>query len=160
MSKLRTGAPDWLPRGLVNELEGRLWHATNASALKMIVQDGFIGISAASKYPNGFCRGIGAVSLFDFCYPDPPPYMTHWSQWISREPSQPSYWLEVDRELAQSSILDPERLLQRWRDERAADKMRIIAGIESAHLGPLPIDHVRRALKISHPQFTVIPKLK
>ena len=159
MSSKRNGTPDWLSTDLVSELDGCLWHATTSEAFEKIVSEGFIKIPDQSKYSNGFCRGIGAISLFDLRYPDPPPYISHWSEWISRNPLKPSYWFEVDRELTKSSVLSPTELLKRWRIEQNSERVRIIAGIESAHIGPLPLSHTRRTLKISYPHFEVIQRL-
>jgi len=156
MRESRAGAPTWLDANLVSELNGHLWHATNEKAFEQIVQDGFVRVPAQAKYANGFCRGIGAVSLFDLGCLDPPPYNSHWSQWISDDPQVASYWLEVDRELARASILDPKKLLDRWKVEQRSDAIRIMAGIESAHIGPLPLSNVRRVVRINHPKWTVI----
>ena len=109
-----------------------------------------------ATYANGFCRGIGAVSLFDLACPDPPPYVSHWTQWISRNPLQPSYWFEVDRELAESAIVEPELLRERWKNEWRDDAVRIIAGIESAHIGSIPIGHISQIIEIRFPEWKIL----
>jgi hypothetical protein len=148
MSELRPDAPTWLPADLIRELDGGLWHATDGHGFQSIAYDGKISPSAKAKYPNGFCRGIGAISLFDLSFPDPPPSAAHWSQWISRESEGPSYWLEIDRDKARPRVLNPMELLERWKREQSFEKMRIIARIESAHIGPIPLDCVKRVLVI------------
>lgn len=121
-------------------MKGRLWHATSPEALRSILRQAMIRPDAAPIYPNGFCRTIGAVSLFDLTNTEVPPGASHWSQWF-RGPGETSYWLEIDRASVANALLSPVELLARW-----CGRTRIIAGVEAGHLGPIPLEHVSAIL--------------
>lgn len=89
VNDLRPNVPTWLPSDLVRELDGRLWHATDELGFKGIISHGQITAAAKAKYQNGFCRGIGAVSLFDLSYPDPRhPQLTGLNGLVGRQKGQ------------------------------------------------------------------------
>lgn len=144
----RDGAPDWIDTGLLNELDGRLWHATSAAAYWGILAEKFILASAPGKY-NGFAKRIGGVSLFDLAWPDPRPPISHWSQWLSFADQDVWYWLEIDRIKAAEQILSPDKALEHWRGIEPGEGGLIIGGIEAVHLGPVAIAHVTRTMEIS-----------
>lgn len=147
----RPGTPQWVEPVLAGALDGRLWHATDLLGWKGIRADGAIRPDARVNYPNAFCRSIGAVSLFDLSQPDASPPAAHWSQWLG-SPSEDKVrlWLEVDREQVRGQLLDPDETLKRWRtalDEHSTS-LRLIGGIEAAHVGEIPLVHVVRVLRI------------
>lgn len=152
----RPGTPDWVDDGLVAELDGNLWHATNRFACKQILRDGYIKSDAPATYENGFCRSLGAISLFDLSCADPGPPISHWCQWICRDPKEPSYWFEVNRKLAASGLIGSEVLLNRWREKSHGSGGLILAGIEAAFIGRLHLDQLLRIIEIRGNRWRVI----
>lgn len=148
----RPGAPEWISEKLLALLDGRLWHAADEAGWAGIWRDGAIRHDGPARFPNAFCRSIGAVSLFDLAQPDAaiPQAATHWSAWLGLHDDAPRYWLEVDREAAGSAILSPSDVLGRWRVALMEQRpeLRLISGIEAGHLGPVPLSNVRRVLEV------------
>jgi hypothetical protein len=147
----RSGSPEWIEDSLLGELDGGLWHATDERGWFGIVADGSIRADAVAKYGNGFCRSIGAVSLFDLSRPESAvsPTASHWSDWL-RPNAGKCIWIEVDREASAGKLLDPDATLARWKLalEEGCQNLRYIAGIEAAHIGALPLTSTLRALEI------------
>jgi hypothetical protein len=148
----REGAPSWIETPLLQALDGKLWHAANEDAWHGIVADGAIRIDAQANFWNAFCRSIGAVSLVDLSQPDTAtsPAAAHWSQWLGALDDKPRYWIEINREAVGANLLTPAVTLDRWRAALAdgAQSLRIIAGIEAAHLGHIALHRTVRVLRV------------
>lgn len=148
----RDDAPAWIEGALLAALDGRLWHATDEKGWAGIRASGTIRPDAPPHYANGFCRSIGAVSLFDLRCPDSAcsPAAAHWSDWLGHRADEPRYWIEVNRARTVATTLTPAETLDRWRTALAAgaSSLRIIAGIESAHLGCIPMSSTVQLLTI------------
>lgn len=153
MDRRTDDTPGRIPVDLLAELDGRLWHATRAAGYAGIFATGHIQPDAPPLYANGFCRSIGAVSLFDLACPDPPPGPTHWSHWLRCYGSEPHYWLEISRDGAANDLVSAEDTLRLWRETPPGQGGRIIGGIEAAHRGPIPLAQVVRVLRISLPEW-------
>lgn len=151
-SRRRVGAPAWIETALLYELDGGLWHATDERGFNGIVADRAIKPDAPSIYHNGFCRSIGAVSLFDLSRPDDavPAAASHWSKWLGALEEEPRFWFEIDRKATAASVLDPAATLKRWRMALGEHSLslRLIAGIEAAHVGPIPVTSTLRVLRL------------
>jgi hypothetical protein len=149
----REGAPDWIEDVLLQKLDGRLWHATTERAWRAIMADGIIRPDAEAVYRNGFCRSIGAVSLFDLSQPDSaaPVAATHWSAWLGGLDDEPRYWIEIDRAAVSERLLTPVETLARWRLalNEGSQTLRIIAGLEAAHLGPIALLSTCQVLRLT-----------
>lgn len=148
----RMGSPAWIQPELLAELDGRLWHATSERGYAGIVADGAIRPDSLAIYHNGFCRSIGAVSLFDLAAPDEAASAaaTHWSAWLGALDDEFRFWIEIDRSATASDILDPRATLDRWRSalDAGSTSLRIISGIEAAHLGRIPLAKTLQVLRI------------
>lgn len=147
----REGAPSWIDVDLLAQLDGRLWHASDANGWAGIRRTGAIIADAKPHYPNGFCRSIGAVSLFDLAQPDSASSVAaaHWSQWLGAVDEEPRYWIEIDRSAVAPQLLTPADTLARWRNalDEGSPNLRIISGLEAAHLGRVPLQHTRRVIE-------------
>jgi hypothetical protein len=148
----RAGAPDWIGSSLLRELNSRLWHATDEQGWRGIVAAQAILPNAPAKYPSGFCRSIGGVSLFDLGQPDDAasPAASHWSDWLGRTDDNLRVWFEIDRDATRNAVLSPSATLARWRGalDAHSTSLRIIAGLEAAHLGPIPVERTIRVLQL------------
>lgn len=151
----RSRAPSWIDTSLLYQLDGGLWHATSESRWIAILQDGAIRPDADADFSNGFCRSIGAVSLFDLSQSDDtaPVSATPWYGWLRLRDQESRFLIEIDRVGTVAHFVDPFVLIKRWKTTVAAiiddsDSFRIIRGIEAAHLGPIKLCNVRRVLKI------------
>jgi hypothetical protein len=146
----RLGAPEWIDPALLHELDGALWHATRESRWTSIVADAEIRPNANADFENGFCRSIGAISLFDLSQPDKdvPQTATHWSRWLKPIGTDTPVWIEIDRQLTTVNVISPAALLKCWREKNPYEESstRIIAGIEAGYLGPIPLNKIIRAL--------------
>ncbi|PTQ12092.1 hypothetical protein CLG96_05860 [Sphingomonas oleivorans] len=158
----RAGAPDWIDGTLLRMLDGGLWHATKEHAWRSIVNEGKIRADAPPLYKNGFCRSIGGVSLFDLTRPDDAasPAAAHWSAWLGATDDEPRYWIEIERSGVAAELLTTEETLSRWREafERHSPNLRIIAGLETAHIGSIPLDRTCRVLRLIRGQLQEDPE--
>jgi hypothetical protein len=134
-------------------LDGRLWHATDEQGWNAIRLAGAIVPGARINFPNAFCRSISAVSLFDLAQPDSAASRasTHWSAWLGAHPPERRFWLEVDRAKAAPCLLSPAETLERWRSALAegSPSLRLIAGLEAAHVGRIPLEHTVRTIEVN-----------
>lgn len=133
----------WVEPMLLARLDGRLWHATSVAGLEGILREGIIRPDATTRHHAAYVRSIGAVSVFDLAEPDSGISIiaSHWSHWCRGEIATP-YWLEIDRAAVAGQYLDPRETLRRWRKRPEPDgtpETRLIANIEAAHVGPIPI---------------------
>lgn len=135
-------------QGFRERLRGHLWHATDHRAVRAILASGSVRSDATPRYANGFCRSIGAVSLFDFAEMDRLTPGFHWTEWLLR-PGEVTYWLQVDRTAAAPAIVEPAELLERYnRTVGEHCGARLVGGLEAAHVGPVPLDHVSAILRV------------
>jgi hypothetical protein len=151
----RSRAPSWIDSSLLDQLDGGLWHATSKSRWIAILQDGAIRPDADADFSNGFCRSIGAVSLFDLSQSDDaaPDRATPWYDWLNLRDQESRFLIEIDRVGTVARFVDPFVLIKRWKTTVAAlknedDSFRIMPGIEAAHFCPIELCNVRRVLKI------------
>jgi hypothetical protein len=124
------------------QLAGRLWHATTLEAWRAILADGAIHVGAGpGGYANGFCRLSGAVSLFDMSAPagDIDAAARNWLPWLSGEAPRVRLWIEINRAGLGDRFIDPVELRRRWKETDLRPRPKIIAGVEGAHVGALPI---------------------
>lgn len=150
---MRPGAPQGIDLTLLHALDGGLWHATDEAGFAGISEDQQIRPDARAGHTNAFCRSIGAVSLFDLARPDTafPSSAAHWSLWLTPFSGGAAYWFEIDRRAAVHHVLSPEATLARWNValEAGDPNLRIISGIEAAHMGAIPLSCVCRCLLIN-----------
>lgn len=148
----RSNAPNWIDRALLAELDGRLWHIADPFGWAGILRDQIIRHDAPAKYAKSFCRSIGAISLFDLSCSDrgvlPP--ASHWSAWLMADSEPPCYWLEISRAHIEPNILCPSEMLARWQEASKSGErnLRMIEGVEAAHVGPIPLSSVPRVLQL------------
>lgn len=158
----RHDAPTWIDRALLAELDGGLWHATDERGWTGIIAEGAIHPDAIPHYANGFCRSIGAVSLFDLAMPDTaaPLSAAHWSNWLGGRGADPRWWFEIDRAASDDALLSPAETMDRWRKALSArsTNLRIIAGLESAYVGSIPLARIVRVLRIQGEEWDNQPQ--
>lgn len=154
------GTRFWVEPEFLGELGGGLWHATPECRWIKILASGQIRPDAPAPFNNGFCRSIGAVSLFDLAQPDDAARYdaTKLAHWLGKRDDETRYWIEIDREATVSSVLDPAATCQKFRQlalnsmkARASQEgkgMQFIAGMEAAHVGPIPLYKTKRVLQI------------
>ncbi|SMF82148.1 hypothetical protein SAMN06265365_14237 [Tistlia consotensis] len=151
------------------ELHGGLWHTTHPERFLGILEKGAIQVEPELPDPerfgtlNGrknwpFVRFIGGVSLFDFHRFDPAVYdeICPGRNWQTFVPYRSEWdwhgaiWLEIDRtRLRASAFLSAEEVRYRWFNGGDLAH-RLIAWVEAAHIGDLPLSACRRALFV-HP---------
>ena len=145
----RSNAPKWIGRMLLAELDGRLWHVADPVSWAGILQDQGIRHDATAKYAKSFCRTFGAISLFDLACSDhgvlPP--ASHWSAWLMPDSDLSCYWLEICREQIESGFLSHSDMLARWH-EASERSLRMIEGVEAAHIGFIPLSSVVRVFEL------------
>ncbi len=147
----------------VKELLGGLWHTTTLPRYRGIIKVGAILPNpeipdserwwADPESPHRpYVRHLGGVSLFDLSDFDPETYNEHYpiSPWRAFIPFQEgqrvAVWLEVDRSKVSASYITPKGLEERWSQEGDVGRFTFMPRIEGAHIGPLPISSLRRAL--------------
>ncbi|WP_439136272.1 hypothetical protein [Pseudomaricurvus sp.] len=142
-----------------------VWHTTTPERYASILRDRFIlpepeltdserwgTAMGESHYP--YVRSIGGVSLFDFRGFDEFTYSERYpmSSWHSFVPcshrSDEAIWLEIDVKSAAGNFLSGRELLNKWKESEQL-RRKIMPFIEAAHLGPLPLNLIRRTLKYS-----------
>ena len=148
---------------LPNLLHGHLWQTTSHVRYQMIIEAGCIlpnpsipdqerwNAGAGSEfYP--YVRSIGGVSLFDFKGFDPEPYckkypISYWQEFVPyrREWGQ-VIWIEINRQVIAEGFISGEMLLAKWHQDKA-HKHNIMPKIETAHLGPIPLEAFSRVFK-------------
>jgi len=99
-------------------------------------------------------RYLGGVSLFEINdinlklnEKSQPGY--NWSSFI---PVQPRFgsaiWIEIDRDHIAEKFISAPMLIARWKNENALGH-RILANIEAAHIGPIPVTTFKRVFSVS-----------
>jgi hypothetical protein len=157
------------------ELSDGLWHTTSPHHYQGIVRIGFIlpnppspdserwKTAGGSKY-YPYVRVLGGVSLFDFTDFDPDQYGEKYpiSTWRSFVPYQDRWkaavWLKVEVTMLGDAYIAAPELLARWKQDEAW-RHTIMPLIEAAHIGPVPLSAVSRALRVDSddPTFREIP---
>jgi hypothetical protein len=145
----------WIDPSLLARVDGRLWHATDEVGLTGILGERMIRADARPHCTHGFCRSIGAVSVFDLAEPDGAIHVTaaHWSQWMRNDVGKPRYWIEIDRAALAGKLLDVRETGRRFNERLDAGGMiatRLIFGIEAAHIGPIPIEHLTDVIVVDN----------
>jgi len=159
--ELRDERSEWISSPLLERLNGRLWHATSADGLSGILHDRAIRADAATKHSTAYVRSIGGVSLFDLAEPDIGihPVAAHWSDWLRDRTGTP-YWLEVDRAAVADQFIGTRETYRRWQERLDAGGMtatRLIANIEAAHIGSIPLCQVNAIIAVDHGRRIALP---
>jgi hypothetical protein len=148
---------------VLEQLQGRVWHTTNADRFQKILASGAIlaepempdsdrwSTSQGSRwYP--YVRAIGGVSLFDFRHFDSVRYSnvypaSSWREFIPyRNEWKEAVWIEIDFVKLGDLFISGVDLLNRWNRDKVGN--RIMPEIEAAHLGRLPSTAFKRAFRV------------
>ncbi|ATG88372.1 hypothetical protein [Methylomonas koyamae] len=145
------------PANLLN----RLWHSTTPERYKLILETGAIlpepNIPNSSRWCTSqgekhypYVRTLGGVSLFDFTNFDPEEYGKNYSaSWFTFVPIDYSggnkIWIEINRALVHSSLIEGKCLVARWEQEKAYGH-NIMPIIEVAHIGPIYISSFTKVI--------------
>ena len=152
----------FIPEDAIKMLQGKLWHTTSECRFKGIRKAGAIQVNPNIdnnerwKTSQGlhfwpYVRKLGGVSLFDFRDFDPDAYDQKCpsSSWRSFVPIcrrwKSAVWLEIDREKVRDELIPGDKLLNRWKEDKAG-KHTLMPHIEVAHIGDLPISAVSNVL--------------
>lgn len=141
---------DALQKALLPRLIGGLWHTTSPDHFQGIRKGGAILPGEISK---SYARDIGGVSLFDFEGFDPEAFSAKYPTipYLEFVPYQSCWgcaavWIEIDPEKIASQLISGRDLWIRRKAENATS--RLMAYIEAAHLGPLPVEAFRQVLLV------------
>lgn len=138
--------PSDLPSEVWERLRGRLWHVTTTEGWRGICSAGAIHAREADQpcYTRGYCRLIGAVSLFDLAVPlaAVEEASRDWLSWLSGREDRVRLWLELDRVALGARLIDPATLRAQYRNTTLRPWPLIIAGVEAAHTGPVPFSAI------------------
>lgn len=154
-------------RSETGPLRGRVWHATTLARAILIASTGIIRPDAKSVYPQGFCRYLGGVSLFDFRqgkvafeY-----FNLHGSGWL---PDQTQIdirvWFSVDPTKTDISI-PAQELLDVWFKSGPRDADGLPASMspiacEGCHKGEIQLANCEYALVIGGGPAPFVRRLK
>jgi|TARA_A100001391_G_scaffold51157_1_gene31200 hypothetical protein len=145
-------------------LAGGLWHNTSDDRFAGILLTGEIqsepDIPDKGRYNTGagekgypFARSLGAISLFDLTGFDHDEYAARYpvSSISAFVPYRPAWghsvWLELDRPALAQNLIGAVELLDHWKS--FGGDRNILPGVEAAHVGPIPVSALIRAVRIS-----------
>jgi hypothetical protein len=138
-----------LPDALWRRLDGRLWHSTSISGLEEIITAQEIRPMLSTQYHGNFCRSNECLSLFDFgpSATDNSHQFDNWSIFFGQHhQSNSSVWLEVDRNIVCSNLLDAQAARELW--SKTAPSTTFFPGVEACHRGPICLSAVRDVLGV------------
>ena len=157
-----------VPEPLWQELNNRVWHATNREGLEGIIRDGKINLGG--RYQGSFCLWKEYVSLFDFVTEGEAEPNYSWMDWLGgrRGEKRISLWLELDHETAGAGFINAAKLGREWYEEldrRVSRKeneepfrSHIFSGVEAGHQGPIPVSLLKGALLIDGNDYNIFKR--
>ena len=139
------------------ELLGGVWHSTSNERYLRILETGAILPEpdipdneryGPKKYP--VVRSIGGVSLFDFRMFNAQEYGDEYgSTWSAFTPDSEGtgsiIWLEIDTAEIVENFIAPKVVMDKWK--KSKEYRQIMALIEAAHIGEIPVSMIKRVLK-------------
>lgn len=152
------------------QLLGYVWHATKPQRWQQIRESEAIlpepPIPDSDRWGTGFgpshypfVRSLGGVSLFDFRSFDEARQQeaeatnAKWRAFVPSSPaSEYTVWLQLNFDFIRPNFLSPEELVSQWRTRREF-RRKIMAVMEAAHIGPIPISAINTVLVFQAGRF-------
>lgn len=138
-----------------DQLKHGLWHCTSVDRMAGVLEAGAIrpdGGKAGPHYRGGYCRQIGAVSLFDFDSAREADALRRYSNWAPflRGHGAPiSVWINLDREELRAGFIPIADLWARYTASLGTrEPANISPYVEAGHLGPIPVSAFRFLLTV------------